>query len=205
MRNLIQRVLGLLSFLAGGVWVYGWEAFRAYLYESGFEAFGLIGVDKFTHYGVPILFGLIGLALFYYSRPRTVRTPMNMRAATATSREAEVTEEEIPLREAATRANEELKDTRGGRLARGLNKSSDEILSYYCYALADKIPIYGQLPPSRRKEQVDLNSGRTRIIVFEGNTTHARSLYSGEEGASNLYVLKSHLVRAIQALKVEMT
>jgi hypothetical protein len=140
-----------------------------------------------------------GFALLF--RPHTAQAQGGGEPATATpGNKEEMTDEEIPLREAATRTYE---DT-GGAIARGLDKSSEEILSYYCYALADKIPIYGRFPPSHKKGKVDLTSSHTRRIVFEGNITHAKSLYAGEEGASNLYVLKSDLARAIEGIKQQL-
>jgi hypothetical protein len=140
-----------------------------------------------------------GFALLF--PPQTVQARSNGEPATAKSEDKEeMTGEEIPLREAATRTYE---DT-GGAIARGLGKSSEEVLSYYCYALAEKVPIYGQFPPSHKKEKVDLNSSHTRRIMFEGNITYAKSLYAGEEGASYLYVLKGDLARAIEEIKQQL-
>ena len=156
MRNLIQPLLVLVSFLAGG------------------------------------------LALLF--RPHAAETPRNAELATSGNKE-QITDEEIPLREAAMRTYEGVKDAQGGAIARELDKSWEEILFYCCYALAEKIPIYGQFPPSRIKARVYLQSSHTRRIVFEGNITHAESLYAGEEGASNLYVMQNDLARAVEAIK----
>jgi len=40
--------------------------------------------------------------------------------------------------------------------------------------------------------------------VFYGSITHAKSWFAGEEGASNLYVLKGDLTRAIATIKQQM-
>ena len=152
---------------------------------------------------VLVSFLAAGLALLF--RPHSVETPRNAELATATSRnKEEITDEEIPLREAAMRTYERVKDTQGGAIARELDKSWEEILFYCCYALAEKIPIYGQFPPSRIKARVYLQNSHTRRIVFEGNITHAKSLYAGEEGASNLYVMQNDLARAVEVIKQQM-
>jgi len=158
MRDLIQRLLVLLSFLAAGY-----------------------------------------VLLF---RPHAAQVRSNGEPATATSgNKEEITDEEIPLRKAAMRTYE---DARGGIIPRELDKSWEEILSYCCYILAEKIPIYGQFPPSRIKALVYLQNSHPRRIVFDGSITHVKSLFAGEEGASNPYVLKSDLTRAIEAIKQQI-
>jgi len=155
------------------------------------------------HLLVVLSFLAAGFALLF--RPLAAQTPRDGEPATATyGNKEEMADEEIPLREAAMWTYEEVKDTRGGVIVRDLNETSEKILSYYCYALSERIPIYGQFSLSHREGRVDLDSPHTRRIVFDGSITNAKPLYAGEEGASNLFVLKSDLVRAIEGIKQQM-
>jgi len=152
------------------------------------------------HLLVVLSFLAAGFALLF--RPLAAQTPRDGEHATATyGNKEEMADEEIPLREAAMRTYE---DARGGIIPRELDKSWEEILSYCCYILAEKIPIYGQFPPSRIKALVYLQNPHPRRIVFDGSITHAKSLFAGEKGASNPYVLKSDLTRAIEAIKQQI-
>jgi len=161
---------------------------------------GQVMRDLILHLLVLLSFLAAGFVLLF--RPHPAQAPGNVEPATATSgNKEEINDEEIPLREAAMRTYE---GTRGGLIPPELDKSWEEILSYYCYVLAEKIPIYGQFPPSRTKALVYLQNSHTRRVVFDGSITHAKSLFAGEEGASNLYVLKGDLTSAIETIKQQM-
>jgi hypothetical protein len=110
---------------------------------------------------------------------------------------------EVPLWEAARRTYDECKHTRGGKIAQGLNNSQDEIISYYAYALAEKIPIYGTPPLSSKKEKVALKLGSSALrIEFRNGVAYAVSAFSdGLENSNSLFVYEDELEQAIAKIK----
>ncbi len=112
----------------------------------------------------------------------------------------------VPLYEAARRAYDECKNTRGGKIAKGINNSPEEIISYYAYALAEKIPIYGIPPLSRYAEKVPLKLGSSALrIEFRGKIAFAVSAFSdGLENSENLFVHESDLEDAIKSIRTIM-
>jgi hypothetical protein len=109
----------------------------------------------------------------------------------------------ISLWEAARRTFEECRDTRGGKIARGLNNSEDEIIGYYAYALAEKIPIYGTPPLSKKEQQVHLKLGSAEHrIEFRNCVGYAVSAFAGDlNNFNNLFVYEDDLVTAIERIK----
>ena len=110
---------------------------------------------------------------------------------------------EVPLWEAARRTYDECRQTPGGKIAQGLNNWSDEIISYYAYALAEKIPIYGTPPLSLKKEKVALKLGSSALrIEFRNCAAYAVSAFSdGLGNSNNLFVYEGELEQAIAKIK----
>ena len=134
-------------------------------------------------------------------RIRAEATPA--RAIGATPARASGTGRKIRLWEAARRTFEECRDTRGGKIALGLNKSADEIIGYYAYALAEKIPIYGTPPLSTKEQQVPLKlSSAQRRIEFRNCVGYAVSAFAGDlNNFEDLFVYEDDLIVAIQEIK----
>jgi hypothetical protein len=109
----------------------------------------------------------------------------------------------VPLYEAARRTYDEVKDTRGGKIARGLNNNPEKIIRYYAYALAAKIPIYGTPALSKYVRKIDLKLGSSAIrIEFRNGIACAVSSFAdGLENADNLFVYESDLDRGIEIIK----
>ena len=93
----------------------------------------------------------------------TIRAAMNDKGASPVDGQPPAPTGTVSLVEAATQAYEaarerkklsaqfaevDWKDKAGGRL-------QDEILTWYCWALGDRIDIYGNFPPSRQPEKID--------------------------------------------------
>ena len=123
--------------------------------------------------------------------------------AGATSARASGARSKIPLWEAARRTFDECRDTRGGRIARGLNDSEDEIIGYYAYALAEKIPIYGTPQLSAKVQQVPLKLGSAQHrIEFQNRVGYAVSAFSGDlNNFDDLFVHEDDLAMAIEKIK----
>jgi hypothetical protein len=132
-----------------------------------------------------------------------IRAVATLARAVATPARASGVREKIPLWEASRRTFDECRDTRGGKIALGLNNSEDEIIGYYAYALAEKIPIYGTPPLSTKEQQVPLKLGSAQQrIEFRNCVGYAVSVFAGDlNNFQGLFVYEDDLAIAIEKIK----
>jgi hypothetical protein len=109
-----------------------------------------------------------------------------------------------PLIEAATQAYETARARKALSAAfssvdfKDSGRLQDNILTWYCWALGDKIDIYGNWPPSRRSEKIDWHKCRnTHAFEINGETLIFKDRYS-EGYFENLHVLTGELPEALQ-------
>lgn len=109
----------------------------------------------------------------------------------------------INLWEAARRTYDECRDTRGGKIVVGLNDSEEDIIGYYAYALAEKIPIYGTPALSAKEQVVPLKLGSSALrIEFKDRIGYAVSAFASDlNNFKGLFVREHDLIKAIQEIK----
>jgi len=61
----MRRILGFAAFLAAAAWDLRWEAIRAFLYDRGFHFMGLMEIDTWAHWGIPVALVICGCYLFW--------------------------------------------------------------------------------------------------------------------------------------------
>ena len=106
----------------------------------------------------------------------------------------------IPLRQAAQRAYEALRNTEHGRMADSFqNEGPDGPLSYFAIAISREVPVYGKFPPSTRYEVIP--EIEFRRCTFE----HGGEALKRFQGDTPLYVdltvTRLGLRKAIKRLK----
>jgi hypothetical protein len=102
----------------------------------------------------------------------------------------------VPLKEAAMRAYEQ---TRGHMSAGLAEASGDTPITWYCWALWQRIPIYGCYVPSRLLEEIpDAHKGQYGFRL-EGNEPVLQQ-HSGKARYENLHVRGNVLPEAIRSI-----
>ncbi len=130
-----------------------------------------------------------------------VKTPADN--ANASPRPSSARRKEVPLWEASRRTYDALRNTRSGEMARSINDSTDGIIQYYAYTIADKIPLYGTPALSTAKERITLNLNSSEVrIEFHNLTARTISMFGGgTEDHENLFVYEDDLDTMIHEIR----
>jgi hypothetical protein len=102
----------------------------------------------------------------------------------------------VPLKEAATRAYEQTRESLSAGLAEA---SGDSPITWYCYALWQRIPIYGCYAPSRLLEEIPDAHKNRYSFRMEGDEVVLRQ-HSGNARYENLRVRGDVLPKAIRSI-----
>jgi hypothetical protein len=108
-------------------------------------------------------------------------------------------QKEISLCEAARMTYELVKDTSFGKTAKEVIraiKGQTDVIEYFAYAIAEQIPIYGNKPPSLKKEKIEIPLGSgMATIECRNNVASLFSAYANDldRNATNLFVTKRGL------------
>jgi hypothetical protein len=109
------------------------------------------------------------------------------------------TSKTVPLKEAATRAYEQ-----GGLMAKAAERdhTPEETLIYLCYALCDRLTVFGNKAPSRMPQPVPVRRiGGSRYDFAAENDEIVARERTGKGVYRGLYVLDDELVRALREIK----
>lgn len=215
MRQFIARywrtVLGLVSNLPA-LWralvsFFDWGA-RVDVVVAHWHELGWVGdLGAFfvspPYWFFPLAF-LGGLGLIYWdTRRRNKKTESGPKPETNSEPSEPEKIPTVPLYEAARRAYDENRETDSAKMARAIDSSPEAIISYFAYALAELIPIYGTPPLSKYVEKIAFKPGSSALrIEFRNEIGYAVSAWAdGRENSDNLFVHESSLEEAIKRLR----
>jgi hypothetical protein len=151
-----RRTVGLAEFLVSAAWIYRWEIIRAWLYDQGFRAVEIAGIEQLLHYGIPALLVGSGFYLFLKTSPKGRGSP----AHGLFIWRPWIPFGTVPLQEAARYVYSAVEDAPFGQHLASTLTENDRlnfiITGFIVYAL-----LYGRRPPStnmRRLSQNDLRN-----------------------------------------------
>jgi hypothetical protein len=123
---------------------------------------------------------------------------------TSASKATASREQTVPLLEAARRAYEQTRGTLVAGVAEARFGDEDRregTLTWFCYALATRLAIHGNWPPSRVPEEIDWAIVGKRHSFRMRDDALILHEHSGDGYYENLYVLAHELPRALEEIK----
>jgi hypothetical protein len=106
----------------------------------------------------------------------------------------------IPLMEAATRAYEETRAA--GKLSAGVADAlSENALTWFFWALWERLELFGSWPPSRRVEHIPWQRHNEFRFVIEGDDVRLRETRGQQKSFENLHVTEDGFAGALERIK----
>jgi hypothetical protein len=105
----------------------------------------------------------------------------------------------IPLIEAATRAYEQTRAA--GKLSAGVSEVlSDNALTWFCWALWERLELFGKWPPSRISEHIPWQRHNEFTFAIEGDKVRLCELSGKRKCFEDLHVTTAGFEAAIQKI-----
>ncbi len=190
----MARIGGLVGWLFGALWLYRWEAIRAFLYEKGFDAMSSVASETLTHWGVPILFAGIGTFLFWKTGDSGFP-----------DWEAELSYLRIPLHVAARRVYEAAEKANVLDFLISSNDSAAKKLSHLKMLIMvdDRVRLFAIKPPSTKPRLLSKSERTGELYPSDDDNSELHLVTGGDPEYVNATIPRSDLRSAIKTYLAE--
>jgi hypothetical protein len=199
--------IGALQHLGG--WIAGGVIGLLSFFLTLFVSFGERSLTRADWVILTLGFALALTAMFcgiVWAYPRAVAIWREWRPKDQTQSASPNTgPQQLSLVEAATQAYEQTKGTTPAAFAEGSadpETRNEDIITWYCFYLAERLPIYGNQPPSRVSEKINWAAvGKRMNFRFRNGALRLIETFRDEQYYENLYVDEKDLKGAVEQLK----